>query len=40
MYTCYPFGYIGNAPQRFVVVADLISSELYQHDEIAGSEAE
>jgi LPXTG-site transpeptidase (sortase) family protein len=40
MYTCYPFGYIGNAPQRFVVVADLISSELYQHDDIAGSEAE
>jgi sortase A len=23
--TCYPFGYIGSAPQRYVLVADLIS---------------
>lgn len=22
--TCYPFGYLGNAPQRFVLIADLI----------------
>lgn len=25
--TCYPFGFLGNAPKRFVVVADLISKE-------------
>jgi len=28
MYTCYPFTYIGNAPNRFVVMCDLIDSEL------------
>jgi len=28
MYTCYPFTYIGNAPNRFVVMCDLIESEL------------
>ncbi|MRH44472.1 class D sortase [Aquibacillus halophilus] len=26
--TCYPFYYIGNAPQRYVVIAELISSNL------------
>jgi sortase A len=25
--TCYPFGYIGSAPQRYVLVADLISQK-------------
>jgi sortase A len=25
--TCYPFGYVGNAPKRFVVVADLIGKK-------------
>lgn len=25
--TCYPFSYIGSAPQRYVLVADLIDSE-------------
>lgn len=24
LYTCYPFDYIGNAPNRYVVIADLI----------------
>lgn len=28
LYTCYPFTYIGNAPNRFVVMCDLIDSEL------------
>jgi len=28
MYTCYPFTYIGNAPQRYAVFCDLIESEL------------
>lgn len=28
MYTCYPFTYIGNAPERYVVMCDLIGSEL------------
>lgn len=28
LYTCYPFVYIGNAPERFVVFCDLIGSEL------------
>lgn len=26
--TCYPFTFIGNAPERYVLVADLIKSEL------------
>jgi sortase A len=25
--TCYPFRYIGNAPQRFIVSADLVKAE-------------
>ena len=25
--TCYPFTFIGNAPQRYVVSADLVSEE-------------
>src|SRR5262249_25510166 len=25
--TCYPFTYIGRAPERYVVVADLVSAE-------------
>lgn len=25
--TCYPFGFIGDAPQRYIVVADLISQK-------------
>ena len=25
--TCYPFSYIGSAPQRYVLIADLINSE-------------
>lgn len=28
MYTCYPFVYIGNAPQRFVVICDLIEKQV------------
>lgn len=28
MYTCYPFTYIGNAPQRYAVFCDLTGSEL------------
>lgn len=30
LYTCYPFVYVGNAPQRFVVYAHLAESEVYQ----------
>ncbi len=26
--TCYPFGYFGNAPQRFVLIADLIAANI------------
>jgi sortase A len=26
--TCYPFNYIGSAPDRYILIADLISSEL------------
>jgi sortase A len=26
--TCYPFGFIGNAPQRYVLVAELVSQNL------------
>lgn len=40
LYTCYPFGFIGNAPQRYVVVASLVDSEIYYLDETAESEAE
>ena len=29
MYTCYPFTYIGNAPQRYVLICELIGMELY-----------
>jgi sortase A len=25
LYTCYPFDYIGNAPNRYVVISDLVS---------------
>lgn len=28
LYTCYPFVYIGNAPQRFVVICDLIEKQV------------
>lgn len=28
MYTCYPFIYFGNAPQRFVVICSLVESEV------------
>lgn len=28
MYTCYPFIYVGNAPQRFVVFCSLLKSEV------------
>ncbi len=28
--TCYPFGYIGNAPKRYIVQADLLESEAIQ----------
>ncbi|NCC76408.1 MAG: class D sortase [Clostridia bacterium] len=28
MYTCYPFTYIGNAPERYVVIAELTHSEV------------
>ena len=24
LYTCYPFNYIGNAPERYVVTCDLV----------------
>ena len=40
LYTCYPFGFIGNAPQRYVVVSKLVDSEIYYLDETAESEAE
>lgn len=26
--TCYPFGFIGNAPKRYILVADLVSQKL------------
>ncbi|USK69919.1 class D sortase [Peribacillus asahii] len=26
--TCYPFSYIGNAPERYVLIADLIETEV------------
>ncbi|MEH6947173.1 class D sortase [Bacillus sp. JJ634] len=26
--TCYPFSYIGNAPERYVLIADLIKTEV------------
>ena len=29
MYTCYPFNYIGNAPERFIVIGDFVAV----HDE-------
>ena len=29
LYTCYPFVYFGNAPQRFVVICSLVESEIY-----------
>jgi len=25
--TCYPFSYIGNAPDRYILIADLVISE-------------
>jgi len=28
MYTCYPFTYIGNAPERYVVIAELTDAEV------------
>ncbi len=28
MYTCYPFEYFGNAPQRYVVICSLVESEV------------
>lgn len=28
MYTCYPFTYIGNAPERYVVIAELTTAEV------------
>ncbi|MGJ7919480.1 class D sortase [Neobacillus sp. LXY-4] len=28
--TCYPFGFIGNAPKRYILVADLVSQNLAQ----------
>ena len=29
MYTCHPFNYVGNAPQRYVVLCDLLESDIY-----------
>lgn len=29
--TCYPFGFIGNAPKRYILVADLVSEKLAKH---------
>ena len=29
LYTCYPFTYFGNAPQRYVVICSLIESEVF-----------
>lgn len=29
--TCYPFDFIGSAPDRYILVADLISSEYNEH---------
>lgn len=29
LYTCYPFSYIGNPSQRFVVICSLVESELF-----------
>lgn len=34
LYTCYPFGYIGNAPQRFVVIAHPVESDIYEYTEV------
>lgn len=28
IYTCYPFNYIGHAPQRYVVTCDFVSSDM------------
>jgi len=30
LYTCYPFIYYGNAPERFIVTAKLIESEIFE----------
>ena len=30
IYTCYPFRFIGNAPQRYVLFCSLTGSEIYQ----------
>jgi sortase A len=27
LYTCYPFNYVGNAPNRYVVIADLVKGK-------------
>lgn len=29
--TCYPFRYIGNAPKRYIVTADLVQTQLAKH---------
>ena len=29
LYTCYPFTFIGNAPQRYVVICSLVESEVF-----------
>lgn len=36
--TCYPFRFIGNAPQRFIVTADLIKREMFVHSGRKSSE--
>ncbi|AQQ52461.1 class D sortase [Planococcus lenghuensis] len=31
--TCYPFGFVGDAPQRYVLVAELVNSETAETEE-------
>jgi sortase A len=38
LYTCYPFDYIGNAPNRYVVISDLIEgNSIKDPNQIGGS---
>ena len=38
LYTCYPFDYIGNAPNRYVVISDLIEGKnLTDSNQIGGN---
>jgi sortase A len=37
LYTCYPFNYVGNAPNRYVVIADLVKGKSVKELEEEGS---